>query len=171
MTKYKTKRDENDETVDELRNEDPISGEAGAHPVGVGIGTAVGGAAAGAAAGAVGGPIGAIIGAVAGGVTGGLAGKATAEQIDPTVEVEHWRSAYAKQPYYSSSRKFNAYEPAYRAGVEAYDPAEPLTWEEREEVARERYETDQRELPWDNAKLAARDAYNRVHTNYTKKPR
>ena len=37
---------ENSKSVRELRNEDPISGEAGAHPVGTGVGAALGGAAA-----------------------------------------------------------------------------------------------------------------------------
>lgn len=161
----------NEKAVEEDRNEDPISGEAGAHPVGVGLGAALGGAAAGAAAGVVAGPVGSVVGAVVGGIAGGLAGKATAEQLDPTVEVAHWRSAYAEQPYYSSSRNFSDYEPAYRAGVEAYDPAQPLTWEEREATARDRYNVDKRQLSWDEAKVAARDAYNRVHTNYAKKPR
>ena len=57
-------------------NRDPISGEAGAHPVGTGIG----------AAGA--GTIGAVVGSVIGSVAGGLAGKGAAEKADPTVEDE-----------------------------------------------------------------------------------
>ena len=56
-------------------NPDPITGEKGAHPIGVGIGTAAGGAAAGAAAGMAAGPVGAVAGAVVGGIAGGLAGK------------------------------------------------------------------------------------------------
>ena len=157
------KKDFSDDTVEELRNDDPISGEPGAHPVGVGVGTALGGAAVGAAAGALGGPIGAVAGAIAGGIAGGIAGKATAELIDPTLEMEHWRSVYTKQPYFQSSREFTAYEPAYRAGMEAYDPLMPVTWEDREENAKENYNADLREIPWSEAKVAARDAYNRLH--------
>src|SRR5215211_4289650 len=92
-----TKRD-ND--LDRDENEDPITGEHGAHPVGAGVGAAVGGAAAGAAAGMVAGPVGTVAGAVIGGVAGGLAGKAVAEQIDPTVEDHYWRNAYASRDYY-----------------------------------------------------------------------
>src|SRR4051794_32509382 len=51
-------------------NQDPITGEPGAHPVGVGVGTAAGGAAAGALGGAAAGPVGAVVGAVAGGLAG-----------------------------------------------------------------------------------------------------
>lgn len=64
-------------------NPDPITGEPGAHPVGVGAG-ATGGAVTGAAIGAVGGPIGSAVGGAIGAVAGGLAGKGVAEAVDPT---------------------------------------------------------------------------------------
>ena len=51
------------------KNQDPISGEPGSHPVGTGIGAALGGA--GAAAGIVAGPAGAVVGAMAGAIAGG----------------------------------------------------------------------------------------------------
>lgn len=57
---------------------DPISGEANAHPLGVGVG-AVSAGAAGAVIGAILGPVGAVIGAAIGAVAGGLAGKELAQ--------------------------------------------------------------------------------------------
>ena len=67
-------------------NLDPITGAAGAHPVGVGLGAAVGGIAAGAAAGTVAaGPLGTVVGAAVGAIAGGLGGKAMAEHFDPTL--------------------------------------------------------------------------------------
>lgn len=67
------------------RNQDPITGAPGAHPVGTGVGAA-GGAVTGAAIGTmVGGPIGTIAGAVVGAIAGGLAGKEVAEGTNPTV--------------------------------------------------------------------------------------
>ena len=60
---------------------DPITGEPGAHPVGVGVGALSAGA-AGAAIGAIGGPIGVLIGAAIGAVAGGLAGKEVAATND-----------------------------------------------------------------------------------------
>lgn len=60
---------------------DPITGEPGAHPVGVGVG-ALGAGAAGAAIGSIGGPIGMLIGAAIGAVAGGLAGKEVAATSD-----------------------------------------------------------------------------------------
>ena len=67
-------------------NRDPLSGEVGSHPVGVGIG---------AAAGVVAGPLGMAVGALVGAVAGGLAGKGVAEAIDPTAEDAYWRANYA----------------------------------------------------------------------------
>ena len=66
-------------------NPDPITGEPGAHPVGVGVGALSAGA-AGAAIGSIGGPIGVLIGAAIGAVAGGLAGKEVAATTEtPTV--------------------------------------------------------------------------------------
>lgn len=104
----------NDKTPD--RNEDPITGEPGSHPVGVGVGTA-GGATAGAAVGAVGGPIGAAVGAVVGGVAGAFAGKGVAEKIDPTVEDAYWKENHDKQEWAKDpDHTYEDYEPAYRYG-------------------------------------------------------
>src|SRR3954451_20602456 len=101
------------------RNEDPISGAPGAHPVGVGVGTAAGGAAAGMAAGVAAGPVGAVVGAVVGGVAGGLAGKAVAEKIDPTAENAYWSENYRSRPYADKGRSYSDYQPAYRYGWES----------------------------------------------------
>ncbi len=68
-------------TTDEPSHPDPITGEPGAHPVGVGVG-AVGAGIAGAAIGMVAGPLGALIGAAIGAVAGGLAGKEVAASDD-----------------------------------------------------------------------------------------
>lgn len=164
---------ENSETVKELRNEDPLSGEAGAHPVGTGVGAALGGAATGAVAGVVGGPIGAAVGAVIGGLAGGLAGKGVAESYDPTVEMEYWRNEYKSRPYYSDDYTFEDYEPAYRAGVESYSSGSSESWAETEADARARWEMQNQhpDLRWNDARRAAQDAYHRVHTRTSNKPR
>lgn len=162
MTAKKSKREHTDAEKD-LRNEDPLSGEAGAHPMGAGVGAAVGGAATGAIAGAVAGPIGTVAGAIVGGVAGGLAGKAVAENYDPTVEVDYWRGEYSNRPYYDKTRTFEHVEPAYRAGMDAYDPATTATFEEREIIAREQWEKYENDtLTWDDARPAAADAYTRL---------
>ncbi|TWU51252.1 hypothetical protein [Rubripirellula reticaptiva] len=167
-----TKKTIGDESREELRNEDPITGETGAHPVGTGVGTALGAAAAGAVAGAVAGPVGTVAGAVIGGVAGGLAGKAVAESYDPTVETAYWESEHQNRPYYNKSHEYDHYRPAYQSGWEAYDAEANEDWATRETVARERWENEggAEYMTWDEARPAAMDAYNRIHTR-TNKPR
>lgn len=140
----------------EARNEDPISGQAGAHPESVGVGAAAGGALAGAAAGAVAGPIGAAVGAVVGGVGGGLAGKAVGEKMDPTVEIGYWRDNFATRSYASGAR-FEDYEPAYRYGI---DRSTERTFDAAEADLERGWRHDA--LSWDRARPAVRDAYERA---------
>jgi hypothetical protein len=100
-------------------NPDPITGEPGAHPLGV-AGGGSGGAMAGAAIGAaVGGPVGAIVGGAIGAVAGGYAGKGAAEAVNPTEEDAHWRTNHAAQPYARKDMPYEQYEPAYRYGWES----------------------------------------------------
>lgn len=92
-------------------NPDPITGEPGAHPVGV-AGGGTGGAVAGAAIGAaVGGPVGAVVGGTIGAVAGGAAGKGAAEAVNPTVEEQHWRT--------TAGNEYDQFAPAYRYGWES----------------------------------------------------
>lgn len=144
-------------------NRDAITGEPGSHPVGAGLGAAAGGAAAGAAAGVVAGPVGAAVGAVVGGVAGGLAGKEVAERIDPTRESAYWRDNYQTREYYDKAVTYDSIEPAYQHGWESrarypdqsFDEAEPLLqadWNKK----------TNRQLEWERARLASRDAWDRV---------
>ncbi len=73
-------------TTPETGSPDPITGEPGAHPVGVGVGALSAGA-AGAAIGAVGGPIGMLIGATIGAIAGGLAGHEAAASVESAAPV------------------------------------------------------------------------------------
>ncbi len=83
----------------ESAHPDPITGEPGAHPVGVGVG-ALGAGAAGAAIGSIGGPIGMLIGAAIGAVAGGLAGKEVAATHDTPVAEEE---VAAEEPFADAS--------------------------------------------------------------------
>jgi len=145
-------------------NEDPISGEHGAHPVGVGIGTVAGGAAAGAAAGAVAGPIGAAVGIVAGGIAGGLAGKGIAEQIDPTVEEHYWRNEYPNREYYDPTVGYPEVGPAYKYGWESRAQNIDRTWNEVEPGLESNWPSERGEssLEWQKARPAVRDAWQRI---------
>lgn len=144
-------------------NLDPLSKEAGAHPVGTGLGAATGGAALGAAAGAVGGPAGAVVGGLVGAVAGGLGGKAAGEAVNPTAHEAWWRENYVREPYYQDGLSYDDYGPAYRLGLFGYneysgdfagaDARLADSWESRREGST---------LSWDQARHASRAAWNRA---------
>jgi hypothetical protein len=150
--------------ADKDANRDPITGQPGAHPVGTGLGAAAGGAAAGAAVGSVAGPVGTAAGIVAGAVVGGLAGKGIAEKIDPTVEDAYWRENYRTRPYVTANEPYENYQPAYRTGYEGRCKYVGKTYDQAEGDLRRDYETCRgANCPgWDKAKLATRDAWDRI---------
>jgi uncharacterized protein YcfJ len=141
---------------------DPITGTAGAHPVGTGLGAAAGGSVGG-AIGAVGGPVGAAIGIAAGAAAGGLLGKAIAAQTDPATENEYWRTHYQSRPYVESDLPYEYYEPAYRIGYEGWRRYRGRRFDDIEEQLRRDYEAQGAiGVEWDKARVAARDAWNRL---------
>ena len=155
------------ETDAAMRNEDPMSGQAGAHPVGAGVGAAIAGMAGGAAAGMIAGPVGTVVGAIAGGIAGGLGGKALAEEIDPTVEINYWRGAYQSRSYYKPALPFESIAPAYRFGIDHYEPGG--TFEEREGVLRAAWETTKESatIGWKSVRDAVKDSWDRVASRQT----
>jgi hypothetical protein len=145
------------------RNEDPITGEPGAHPVGVGVGTA-GGAAAGAAVGAIAGPIGSSVGAVVGGLAGAVVGKNVAEGIDPTEHAAYWRDHHRSQEWATPDTTYEDYEPAYRMGYERRAADLNARWEDRESDLERDWEEfkGKSRLKWERAKDATRAGWHRV---------
>ncbi len=143
-------------------NRDPITGEAGAHPAGVGAGAATGGLAGG-AIGAVAGPVGAVIGVVAGSIAGGLAGKGVAESIDPTVEDTYWRGTYHTRPYVNKGETYEVYQPAYRYGWEARRKHQGKTFAQIESDLKSGWGTSRLHSThdWDKARPAVQDAWTR----------
>lgn len=176
MADPRDRHDANRNVTEPDANRDPISGEPGSHPVGVGVGTAAGGLAAGVAGGAmagamggtaagpVGTAIGAAIGAVVGGVAGGLAGKGVAESIDPTTEDAYWRENHASRPYADAGTSYDEYGPAYQYGWESRSRYQGRAFDEVEpDLARDWDRAKgQSRLGWDKAKHATRDAWDRV---------
>ena len=162
MADYKQTSD-TDKAESRDANRDPITNAPGAHPVGTGIGAAGAGAAGAAIGGAVGGPVGAAVGAVVGSVAGGLAGKGVAEMIDPTAEDAYWRENYKNEPYVRGERRFEDYQPAYRAGYMGRAKAQPdSTFESAEPMLRSDYESSSGSLPWEEARQPARAAWSRI---------
>lgn len=144
------------------RNTDPLTGEAGAHPVGAGVGAA-GGAMAGIVGGtAVAGPVGGLVGAIVGGVAGGYSGKAVGEGINPTEEDAYWRENH--NPSEFDGAAYEDYAAAYRSGYEGYtstlDSGRPF--EDLESELRSKYEQAGSTVPWDKARGASRMAWDRA---------
>ncbi len=156
------------ETRAELRNEDPLTGEAGSHPVATGAGAVIGGAAAGAAAGMLGGPVGTAVGAIIGGVAGGLAGKAIGEQIDPTVEEAYWREEFRHRDYVDEDEVYETYESAYRYGWESRQDLADRNWDEIEPQLERGWPDRQGNSPldWERARYAAQDAWQRIDEHF-----
>jgi hypothetical protein len=151
---------------------DPLSGESGVHPLGVGVGAGVGGAAVGAAtglvAGAVGGPLGAALGAAAGtvigAIAGGYAGKGIAETVNPTTEDHYWRQHFHGRPYVAKTDKYETWEPAYAFGIRMREHLIDNTWEEAQTVIQVNWEESPyaKTLPWDRARFAIQDAWDHL---------
>ncbi len=162
MQNDKTDLSRND---DELHR-DPLTGTPGSHPVGTGVGSA-GGALAGAAFGAMGGPAGALVGMVAGAIVGGMRGNIVAEQVNPTVERDHWRERFADESYVEPGRSYDDYAPAYELGwssrsnrTDSFDALEPTLaseWAARRGTSG---------LDWPQARPATRAAWERADRTY-----
>lgn len=148
-------------------NRDPISGEAGAHPVGVAVGTVLGGATAGAAAGAVAGPAGMVAGAVVGGVAGGLAGKSFAEELNPSELSAYWEREYPQSVYFDPEVNYSDFDAAYLYGYQARSRFARAPWEDIEAelaISWDAYRTDRSKLPWSAAWKAIKDGYERDYS-------
>lgn len=134
------------------------------HPFGIGAGAVGVGAAGAALGGAVGGPVGAAIGAAVGAVAGGLGGNAAAEAANPSLEDAYWRDEYRNRPYTSPDHSYEDWQAAYRYGWEARLMHGGSTWDELEPQLSAGW-PDARgtsTLEWDEAKAAAKDAFDRL---------
>ena len=166
-TQGKTTTAEIEKEARDEANQDPITGEPGAHPVGTGVGAA-GGAAAGAAlGGVVGGPVGAMIGAAVGGVAGGLAGKGAAESVNPTEEDAYWRENHGHRPY-AANRGYDELGPAYQYGWESWAKHRERGWTGAEGDLEKGWNQARgnSRLAWSDARHASRDAWDRLEGRF-----
>lgn len=153
-------------------NADPLTGEAGAHPVATGVGAAAAGAAGLAVAAAVAGPIGVAVAVAGGAFIGGYVGKALGEVIDPTSEEAFWREEHPNQPYAEPDVAFDDFAPAYRVGFLGYHKfgGRERTFEDAERDLEESYIETKAPVPWTRARGAAKAAWDRIHRNESRKP-
>lgn len=153
-----------DQPQDRDLNPDPITGEPGSHPDGVGIGAASGGA-TGMAIGAAGGPLGMAIGAAAGAVVGGLIGKGVGEYVDPTEDDEYLRENFETRPYVQKGETFDTYKPVYQYGGQAEARYQGKKFDDIETDLRSDWESTHASrtgLGWDRARPAIRDGFDRT---------
>jgi phage tail tape-measure protein len=144
-------------------NRDPITRQPGSHPIGTAAGSTAG-AATGAAIGSAAGPAGTIVGGVVGAVAGGLAGHAAAEKVNPTAEESYWEENHRSRPYINRSYSYDEYRPAYRYGWESRTRHRGRRFDEVEGELEREWENYRGDSPlrWDEARDAARDAWDRV---------
>ncbi len=150
-------------------NLDPITGEAGSHPVGTGIGALSAGA-AGAAFGAMGGPIGVVVGGAIGVVVGVAAGHGVAEGVNPTAENAYWRDAYLSEPYFEEGYIFEDYDPAYQLGYARYHLYRGQTFDDAETDLKDEWQESKgdSQLSWEQAKQAAKAGWDRIERSIDK---
>jgi uncharacterized protein (TIGR02284 family) len=82
----------------------------------------------------------------------------------PEGEIEYWREAHAREPYYEDGRHFEDYSPAYEIGWTGYcayggefdtaDRVMAADWDVRKGVS---------SLSWEQARAASRAAWQRAH--------
>lgn len=95
-------------------------------------------------------------------------GKGNVQASIPTQELEaqnrYWREHFQNEPYYAQGNNFDAYEPAYRLGIEARGEYPNKQFADVEDKLRMQYEANQqaqRKLDWAEAKQAVRAAWER----------
>jgi hypothetical protein len=133
------------------------------HPAGT-MGAAGGAVTGTALGGAVGGPAGAVIGGTVSANSGGVSGRSAAEVVNPTEEEAYWRETFVSRPYADETLGYDHYRPAYRYGWESRTRFPDRRWDqvERELETGWRVHRGSSRLGWADAKLAARDAWQRV---------
>jgi hypothetical protein len=164
--------------AEELEPQDPmdsLAAQAVANPVGAGLGAA-GGAAAGAAAGIAAGPVGSLAGAVLGTIAGALAGGTAQSTWYEGSSGGHWRRLYNSRPYITEGARFEDWGPAYAYGEAMYErQGGPRRWDQTvESELGHGWEAERASsgsaLPWEQARHATRDAWERLDDAADKDP-
>jgi hypothetical protein len=144
------------------RGEHPVAAAMGA-TLGAVTGAAVVGATQGGIAGTAAGLPGMAAGVATGAVVGALAGKGLAQEINPTTEDAFWSNNYRTRSYVSPDEDYDTYGPAYRYGIKCFTKYEGRNFDEIEPMlSREWEEEPNATLPWQRARPAVQDAYERL---------
>jgi hypothetical protein len=84
--------------------------------------------------------------------------------VDAEAEDRYWREHYIRRPYADDTLSYDHYRPAYRYGWESRARMDGQRWDqvERELGRHWRENRGTSRLGWGDAKLAARDAWQRI---------
>ena len=90
--------------------------------------------------------------------------RAHPEIIDTNAEEAYWRQQFVNRPYVTEGTSFTEYKPAYRYGADAHTRHAGKSFDEAEAELGQEWDRFKgtSSLTWDQAKLAARDAWQRV---------
>lgn len=163
--------DDDKSRADELNPEDPmdsLTAQAAVNPLGAGLGAATG-AAVGVAVGIAAGPVGSLAGAVVGTIAGALAGGGVSSSWYRGASGDHWFRLFNSRPYITEGARFEDWGPAYAYGEAMYErQSGPRAWNGQvESELGHGWEAERARsasaLPWDQARHAARDAWERLY--------
>ena len=85
------------------------------------------------------------------------------ELVDPAAEDAYWREAYKNEPYYVQGTDFDRYQNAYRVGYLGRAKYDGRAYHEIEDELAADYAREQvDDFTWDEARSAARAAWDRV---------
>jgi hypothetical protein len=79
-----------------------------------------------------------------------------------TEEETYWREHHRKQPFGKPGHTYDHYAPAYRTGYEGFHKHPDKKFEEVETDLARDYQKHQPVLPWEDAKDAARVAWDKL---------
>ncbi len=84
--------------------------------------------------------------------------------VDTNAEEAYWRQTFKTRPYVREGTAFNEYRPAYRYGADAHRRHPSESFEQVEAEMRSGWDRFKgtSSLTWDDARHAARDAWQRV---------
>lgn len=82
--------------------------------------------------------------------------------MNPIDEEKHWREHHKNQPFAKPGHTYEHYAPAYRTGYEGFHKHQGKKFDEVESDLAVDYGKHQSTLPWDDAKGAARVAWDRL---------
>ena len=84
--------------------------------------------------------------------------------VDTNAEEAYWRQHYVNRPYVTEGTSFTEYKPAYRYGADAHTRHPGKSFDEAEAELGQDWDRFKgtSSLTWDQARLAARDAWHRV---------